>query len=197
MYEDLNNNGLRDEGEPPVPGAKIEASEYISKTFLQIFTTGADGRYWFDYLQPGAYRVREIEPPPGYITSTLWYVDFDQTVYAGQTWTWDFPNEWVGPTRTATPTPTSTPTKTPTRTPTATPTATFTPTETPTPTPTETPTATLTPTETPTPTPTATETLTLLSLRASTRRAPFRSDFAPVPRPPTLPSIYLPLIRRV
>jgi hypothetical protein len=114
-----------------------------SGQFLAERTTGWDGSYRFELLDPGPYRVR-VNPPAGFVP--LAAPEVIASAHANMDMSVNFPLI-LAPTVTFTPT--EAPTNTPT--PTATPTATFTPT----------PTATQSPTQTPTPAPTATSTPTI------------------------------------
>ena len=69
-FNDLNNNGARDAGEPGLPGWKIEL--LLEGDVIDSFETLSDGTYSFDYLAPGSYTVREVQQagwiqtyPPG------------------------------------------------------------------------------------------------------------------------------------
>jgi protocatechuate 3,4-dioxygenase beta subunit len=72
IWLDANKNGIQDDGEQPIGGAKLEllnadgtpAVDAYGKTVAQITTT-ADGKYLFDNLAPGSYRIR-ITPPAGF-----------------------------------------------------------------------------------------------------------------------------------
>jgi len=136
-FNDLNGNGLRDQGEPLLAGATITATNF-SGVVVGVYTTdGVHEPYCFTGLVPDTYRVEERNPADYPISTTpdVWAVPLS----AGATVTVAFGDQAL-PTATPTATATRTPTSivTPTRTPTATPTATQT--MTPTPTPTETPT---------------------------------------------------------
>ena len=64
VWEDLNNNGVQDSGEPGIPGVTVNL--YTSSgTFVATTTTDASGLYLFSNLQPGDYQV-EFVPPAGY-----------------------------------------------------------------------------------------------------------------------------------
>lgn len=69
-WEDLNNNGTRDTGEPVFPGVTIyldlnDNGEFDSATD-RATVTNAQGQYTFTDLLSGSYVVREIVPP-GYV----------------------------------------------------------------------------------------------------------------------------------
>lgn len=136
VYYDVNENGHRDPGEPPLAGAVL-LLQTLSYVEIGLLTTGPDGQYTFGGLAAATYILTEGNPL-GFGRSTtpdILYVP----VLAGQAVVVDF-GDAIGaggglpsatPTRTATPTPTATPTLTPTET--STPTPTPTPTATPTP----------------------------------------------------------------
>ena len=62
IYEDVNENGQLDEGEPPIDGAQVTLTGGV--TDLQVITE-ADGMYSFDLLASGAYQLY-VTPPPDY-----------------------------------------------------------------------------------------------------------------------------------
>jgi len=72
VWEDLNADGIQDAGEPGVEGVKValngagvDAVFGTEDDITEISYTDADGKYLFDDLLPGDYRVT-FEPPPGY-----------------------------------------------------------------------------------------------------------------------------------
>lgn len=134
IYNDLNLNGARDNGEPGLSGISVAIDGPVS------MTTGSssDGYYLFLNLTNGAYSVRP-DFGPGYTASS----PVPATIVINSSgMTVDFGGRPALPTATATSTPTNTPIP-------PSPTATATTTSTPTNTPTSTPVAT-TPTATPT-----------------------------------------------
>jgi len=54
VYDDLNANGIRDPGEPGIAGAQVSLSGHAA---IGPLTTGADGTYLFDGLEPGTYSI--------------------------------------------------------------------------------------------------------------------------------------------
>ena len=120
VFDDLNEDGVYDTGEPPVEQAVLELLLY-DETVVMSHTTGSDGRYDFRDIEPGSYIIRETDPP-GYRSTTFGQLPLN--IVGGTDAAVNF-----GDRRLPTPTPTDTPTPTPT--PTATPTVTPTPTEAP------------------------------------------------------------------
>ncbi len=127
VYEDLNRNGVRDAGERPLSGVRMNLYR-ADRSLLAVRFTDADGYYLFAGLEPGTYIVEEIDPP-GYTSST--FNEVQVSVPPGLILTLNF-GDYPAPTPTPTPTVTPTPTRTPT--PTATPTVSVSPLPTPTPT---------------------------------------------------------------
>lgn len=78
-WEDYNADGIRQEGEPPVPGVKVELWRDGSR--LVETETGPDGSYSFEGLQPGDYTVREL---PGTEWVPTQPAERQVTVTAGQ-----------------------------------------------------------------------------------------------------------------
>ena len=64
VYVDANNNGVRDTGEPPIPGVLITVTgtNDLGQSVLLTDTTDSQGRYQFAYLRPGTYRITETQP---------------------------------------------------------------------------------------------------------------------------------------
>jgi hypothetical protein len=58
---DLNGNGVRDDGEPGIAGWTIDL--YRNGVLVATTTTGADGTYSFEVCAGGGYEVREATPP--------------------------------------------------------------------------------------------------------------------------------------
>ncbi|QLH75539.1 MAG: DUF11 domain-containing protein [Methanomassiliicoccales archaeon] len=65
-YDDLNGNGIRDAGEPAVPGVTIEL--WFGEQLVGSGTTDSNGMVCFSNLKLGTYHVKEILP-------TGWYSD--------------------------------------------------------------------------------------------------------------------------
>ena len=58
VFEDLNNDGVVDAGEPPIPGVTVT----LGGDATAVATTDAAGEYWFEDLAPGEYTVTETQP---------------------------------------------------------------------------------------------------------------------------------------
>ncbi|WHT21620.1 SdrD B-like domain-containing protein [Crossiella sp. CA-258035] len=65
VYADANNNGVRDAGEAPIPGATVTltGTDANGRPVSKTATTDAEGRYVFDRLLSGGYTVAETQPP--------------------------------------------------------------------------------------------------------------------------------------
>jgi protocatechuate 3,4-dioxygenase beta subunit len=68
VWNDRNNNGVLDAGEPALPGVPVALLD-AAGTVVGTTTTDAGGKYRFDNLAPGAYTVR-VTPPAGFVSST-------------------------------------------------------------------------------------------------------------------------------
>ena len=68
VWEDANNDGQRQAGEPGVGGAAVVLLDAAGAT-VGAATTDAQGGYLFTNLVPGGYTVR-VTPPAGYVTSS-------------------------------------------------------------------------------------------------------------------------------
>jgi hypothetical protein len=145
VYQDLNNNGVKDAGEPGIPGVTLtlQGTEESTAGETDTTTTDADGAYSFRVgvevcclfsvteTQPAGFAdgldsagLQECDPTVG--NDVISDIDIDCGSYGGI-------NFGELPLPTSTPTATETSRKLKTHTPTATPTATVTPTATPTP----------------------------------------------------------------
>jgi uncharacterized repeat protein (TIGR01451 family)/fimbrial isopeptide formation D2 family protein len=73
VWNDTNNNGIRDTGETPLSGATVALFAVTAGNptgiALGTVTTDATGRYRFDGLLAGDYVV-VVTPPTGYVSST-------------------------------------------------------------------------------------------------------------------------------
>ena len=58
VFEDLNNDGVLDAGEPPIQGVTVT----LGGDATAVATTDAAGEYWFEDLLPGEYTVTETQP---------------------------------------------------------------------------------------------------------------------------------------
>ncbi|XZE36118.1 SdrD B-like domain-containing protein [Pirellulaceae bacterium SH501] len=61
VYEDMDGDCVRDPGEPPIAGVKIELLDG-SGNVIETAYTNSEGRYEFDNLPPGVYAIRETQP---------------------------------------------------------------------------------------------------------------------------------------
>lgn len=69
VWEDQNNNGVRDAGEPAIDGVLVELLSADGLTVLDTYTTGLNGQYLFEDLPEGDYQIR-LTPPAGFVSST-------------------------------------------------------------------------------------------------------------------------------
>jgi hypothetical protein len=69
VWNDLNNNGLQDAGEPGVSGVTVQLYSYIAgvSTLVATTTTDAFGNYMFNDLVPTDYYVKFSNFPAGYV----------------------------------------------------------------------------------------------------------------------------------
>ena len=65
IYEDLNDNGVQDPGEPALAGAvvTITGTNDLGASVTESETTGSNGTYDFTDLRPGSYSVGWTLPP--------------------------------------------------------------------------------------------------------------------------------------
>ncbi len=68
VWNDLNNNGLAEAGEPGIEGVTVRLLDEGGAQ-LNVTSTDAAGHYGFAGLAPADYRI-EVVPPAGYATST-------------------------------------------------------------------------------------------------------------------------------
>ncbi|MBD1829144.1 DUF4347 domain-containing protein [Microcoleus sp. FACHB-61] len=173
-FQDTNNNGTQDAGEPGLPNFQIQLTNVVAGTAPAPVTTTTDnsGNYLFANLTPGTYRIREVNqtgftqstPPPADITLTsgaiVTGINFGNFPAPTPTPTPPTPTPTpppLPPVPTPTPAPAPTPTPAPAPTPTPAPAPTPTPAPVPTPTPAPVPTPTPAPVPTPTPAPVPTD----------------------------------------
>jgi hypothetical protein len=60
VWRDNNHNGIQDSGEPGIPGVTVTLKDGIG-TLLDVMVTDANGKYLFDELPAGTYKVC-VEP---------------------------------------------------------------------------------------------------------------------------------------
>ena len=79
VFVDLNRNGIRDAGEPPISGVSLSliGTDNFNNPVARSVLTNAAGRYDFDDLLPGVYTVRESQPPG--------FIDGSESIGTGQT----------------------------------------------------------------------------------------------------------------
>ena len=63
VWEDLNNNGVQDVGEPGVAGVTVELRQ--GSIVVATTTTDSNGQYLFEDVAPGTYSV-VFQLPSGY-----------------------------------------------------------------------------------------------------------------------------------
>jgi hypothetical protein len=64
VYVDLNNDGIKDPAEPPIPAVAILLTglDDLGQSVQRNTTTASDGSYSFGSLRPGNYTVLETQP---------------------------------------------------------------------------------------------------------------------------------------
>jgi SdrD B-like domain len=64
VYLDLNNNGVKDSNEPPIPGTTITlvGTNDLGTVVRIVMQTDTSGFYHFDNLRPGHYSITETQP---------------------------------------------------------------------------------------------------------------------------------------
>jgi len=72
VYIDLNNNGVREPGEPPVPGVTVTltGTNDLGAIVPLVVATDANGFYHFDNLRAGSYTIRKT-PPAGLLEGKM------------------------------------------------------------------------------------------------------------------------------
>ena len=68
VFVDVNENGARDPGEPPIPGVLITVSgtDDLGQSVTLTDTTDSSGYYQFEFLRAGTYAITETQPV-GYV----------------------------------------------------------------------------------------------------------------------------------
>ncbi|WP_288381919.1 SdrD B-like domain-containing protein, partial [uncultured Massilia sp.] len=67
VWEDNNYNGIRDSGEAGIKGVTVKLLDASGKV-LETTVTDSNGKYLFDNLNAGSYRVEVVEPSGYYVT---------------------------------------------------------------------------------------------------------------------------------
>jgi hypothetical protein len=64
VYVDLNNNGVKDGNEPPIPGTTVTltGTNDMNAAVRVVLQTNSSGFYQFTNLRPGNYRITESQP---------------------------------------------------------------------------------------------------------------------------------------
>lgn len=70
VWNDLNNNGVQDAGEPGIPGVTVTLYAADGTTVIATTTTDALGHYQFTNLNAGTYVVGFSNLPTGYVFGT-------------------------------------------------------------------------------------------------------------------------------
>ncbi len=68
VWQDLNNNGIQEPGEPGMPGITVTLYAADGSTALDVMTTDANGVYTFTGVPSGTY-VIGVTPGPGMLSS--------------------------------------------------------------------------------------------------------------------------------
>ncbi len=67
VWNDLNQNGTQDFGEPGVPGVQVVLFDATTNAVMGVTTTDPNGLYQFTGLNPGTYYVEFTNIPDGYV----------------------------------------------------------------------------------------------------------------------------------
>ena len=78
VWEDLNNNGIQDDGEPGIAGVTVRLQD-AGGSDLATTTTNGSGMYTFGDLSPGDYRV-QVDLPDDFVAFTKANQGVDNTV---------------------------------------------------------------------------------------------------------------------
>ncbi|NPA90476.1 MAG: prolyl oligopeptidase family serine peptidase [Chloroflexi bacterium] len=70
VFDDRDGDGLWEEGEPGIPGARVELWANGTR-LVESQVTGADGRFRFSQVTPGEYLVQEHNPPAWPLDTTV------------------------------------------------------------------------------------------------------------------------------
>ncbi len=61
VWEDMNRNGIQEDGEPPLPNVLVELYD-ADKVYISSTTSDNFGRYFFEGVEPGRYYVKFNSP---------------------------------------------------------------------------------------------------------------------------------------
>lgn len=70
VWNDINNNGVQDAGEPGIAGVTVKLYDGSTNALIATTTTDALGKYIFTNLPAGSYSVEFSGYPSGYVFST-------------------------------------------------------------------------------------------------------------------------------
>ena len=62
VFTDVNKDGVQDAGDTKLPGIKVQLYKADGVTFLEEVITDVNGKYLFDSLETGSYKVKFILP---------------------------------------------------------------------------------------------------------------------------------------
>ena len=69
VWNDLNKDGIQNDGDTGIAGVTVKLIDCTTNLVVATTTTGTDGKYLFEGLMPGSYRV-EFVAPMGYDFTT-------------------------------------------------------------------------------------------------------------------------------
>ena len=94
VYADNDNDGLPDPGEPGLPGVTVVLTGIndLGNPVERTATTDGDGRYRFDGLRPGTYRLTEPDQPAGTLNGITTPGQIDGTTVGSATDTATLPS---------------------------------------------------------------------------------------------------------
>ncbi|MCX8056085.1 MAG: SpaA isopeptide-forming pilin-related protein [Ignavibacteria bacterium] len=66
VWNDLNQNGIQDAGEPGVPNIKVKLINCSNSSVVEITTTNSNGNYVFNNVPSGNYQIKFYDIPSGW-----------------------------------------------------------------------------------------------------------------------------------